>query len=308
MPPWIGEDGMRFGAIVSLGASAALGLGALVVARVYLPAQAGKAVAVHSAAPAGVPVVLAAAPIAYGEKLQPKQLVLARLPADAVPPGAFASIDQVLKQDGGGAPVALVAISTKEPLLAAKLSGPGARATLAALISEGKRAYTIGVTEVAGGGGHVLPGDRVDVVLTRDVSQGSGIEGAQRNKLVSEVVLQNIRVLGMDLNVDPASTKPTVARTATLEVSVEDAERLALAAQAGTLSLALRKIGSAEVQPVRPLATADLNPGGAPAPSGPRRPGRVRAVPAQPKSEVIIMNGDKRAVFSVASERFAPGV
>ena len=302
---------MRIGAIVSLGASAALGLGALLVARVFLPTQTAKAVAFHAAAPAGVPVVVASGPIAYGEKLQPRELTVAHLPADAVPAGAFASVDQVLKQDAGGAPVALTPIAAKEPVLAAKLSGPGARPTLAALISEGKRAYTIGVTEVAGGGGHVLPGDRVDVVLTRDVSQGQAMEGAGRNKFVSDVVLQNVRVLGMDLNVDPASTKPTVAHTATLEVSVEDAERLALAAQAGALSLALRRVGSAEVEHVRPVAAADLTPGATPAPAahaGRRVAAHVHAAPSRPQSEVVIVSGDKRSVVTVASERLGAGI
>ena len=70
----------------------------------------------------------------------------------------------------------------------------------------------------------LLPGDRVDVVLTRDLASGAAIEGAGRSRLVSDIVLQNVRVLGMDLNVDPATAKPAIAHTATLEVSAEDAE------------------------------------------------------------------------------------
>lgn len=295
---------MRIGTIVSLGASAALGLGALVVARVFLPAQAHPAPGHRTAeVVAGTPVVLAAQPIAYGDKLQAKQLVLARLPADAVPPGAFSSIDQVMKQDAGGAPVALTPMAAKEPVLATKLSGPGARPTLAALISEGMRAYTIGVSDVAGGGGHVLPGDRVDVVLTRDLSSGAAIEGAGRSKLVSDIVLQNVRVLGMDLNVDPATAKPAIAHTATLEVSAEDAERLALAAQAGNLSLALRRAGSAEVQPVPPLAASDLTPAFA-APARRAAPShRAAALPPPPRDEMVIVQGDKRSSVAVPAER-----
>ncbi len=130
------------------------------------------------------------------------------------------------------------------------------------MIGDGMRAFTIGVTEVAGGGGHILPGDRVDVVLTRDMSAQPNMDGGHGGKLVSDLVMQNVRVLGMDLNIDPASTHPTVAHTATLEVSVEDAERLSLAAQAGTLSLALRRTGAAEIKPVRPMLSADLGAGG----------------------------------------------
>src|SRR6516162_1100850 len=123
---------MRIGTIASLAASAVLGLGALFAARIWLPAT--NAAPVKAVRPtAGQPVVLAAGPIEYGAKLQAKDLVLAHLPAEAVPPGAFSSIDQVMKQDAGGAPVALAAISPREALLPAKLSGPGVKPTLAAM-------------------------------------------------------------------------------------------------------------------------------------------------------------------------------
>ena len=302
---------MRVATIVSLGASAALGLGALFVARVWLPSQAAAAIKPAAVSP-GVPVVVAATPIAYGAKVDAKQLTVVRMPADAAPQGAFASVDQVLKQDSG-APVALAAMSVREPVLAVKLSGPGVRPTLAAMIGEGMRAYTIGVTEVAGGGGHVLPGDRVDVVVTRDVSTGPSMDGAH-GKLVSEIVIQNVRVLGMDLNVDPNSTHAAVAHTATMEVGVEDAERLALAAQAGTLSLALRRTGSAEVQAVRPMQTSDLSPGGAPhalAQSSPqaRRSHKSHGAVAGPTgSSVIVVHGDSSSSVSVPAERFGAGV
>ena len=291
---------MRGGAIISLVASAALGLGALFVARIWLPQQNAKAS--PTAAPvvtAGVPVVLAASAIPYGVKLEAKQLALVRMPADAVPPGAFTSVDQVMKQDAGGAPVALTAISEREPILPSKLSGPGARPTMSALIGEGMRAYTIGVTEVAGGGGHVLPGDRVDVVVTREISAATPMDGGH-GKLVSEVVIQNVRVLGMDLNIDPNSTHPTVARTASLEVGVEDAERLALAAQAGTLSLALRRTGAAEIKAVRPMLTADLGPGAA-AQAGPaRRSSSRRGAPARAAGGTVVVTlGAERKSVSV---------
>jgi pilus assembly protein CpaB len=295
---------MRIATIASLAASAALGLGALFVARFWLPSQNGAPAALHpAAATPGVPVVLAAVPIAYGEKLEAKDLILARLPVDAAPPGAYASVDQVMRQDGGGAPVALTAMAPHEPVLPAKLSGAGARATLAAMIDQGFRAYTIGVTEVAGGGGHVMPGDRVDVVLTRDLASGSATEGhgSPTSKLVSDVVIQNVRVLGMDLNVDPNSTHPAVAHTATLEVDVRDAERLALAGQAGSLSLALRRTGAAEIAQVRAVGSGDLGAGGvANAGAQPRRArGGRRGAEPQAGASVVVVDGDKGASVTV---------
>lgn len=301
---------MRVGTIASLAASAVLGLGALAVARIWLPSPSAKPASAQSPAQMqGVPVVLAKGAIAYGAKLQAQDLVVSRLPADAAPPGAFTSVDQVLKADAGGAPVALTAISAREPILPAKLSGAGARPTLAAMIDEGMRAYTIGVTEVAGGGGHILPGDRVDVVLTRDLAGAGGSGG--HTQLQSDIVIQNVRVLGMDLNVDQTSTKPAVAHTATLEVSAPDAERLALAGQAGSLSLALRRAGAAEVEHVRPMAASDLGPaGGAPARDDPVRRARVHArAPAGPvDGAVLVVQGETSAKVDVPAERLGAGV
>jgi pilus assembly protein CpaB len=252
---------MRTTTLVSLGASAVLGLGALIVARLWLPSQAkstptkGPAMAI-----ATVPVVVARADIPYGAKLDPGRLTVAQFPAGAVPAGAYSSIPQVIH--GEAPPVVLTPIAAREPVLPTKLSGAGAKATVAAVIGEGMRAYTIRVDDVAGGGGHVLPGDRVDVVLTYDLSTiaGGSPPGGTANgkRLISTIVLQDVRVLGMDLNADPSSTQAVVAHTATLEVSAQDAERLALAAQAGSLSMALRRTGAADIAPVRAVNVTDV--------------------------------------------------
>lgn len=283
---------MRLVTIASLGGSAALGLAALMVAKMALPAMA-PATAAAAGAPAstpaarGVPVVIAKQDIKFGQKLDASQLTLASLPADVAPQGAFASIDQVLQQDHGGAPVAITAMSAHEPLLPTKLSGPGARASVAAEIAEGMRAYTIKVTDVSGVGGHALPGDRVDVVLTRDLS----VDNQKRN-LISEVVLQNVRVLGVDLNADLNSNKPATPNTATLEVSVQDAQKLSVAADLGGLSLALRRTGSAEVAPTAPLRTADFVTGGpGAAPITASRAVR-RSTPTVRRSTIVVVEGE----------------
>lgn len=245
---------MRVITIVSLGASAVLGLGALVVAKTVLPhAAAAKQAATVTA---GVPVVVAANDIKYGTKLDARMLTIVRAPAEAVPQGAFSTIQQVLATDHGGPPVALTPIAAREPLLPAKLSGPGARPTMAAEITEGMRAYTLKTTDVSGVGGHALPGDRVDVVLMRDLTPS----GPTRT-YVANVVLQNARVLGVDLNADLNSEKPSEPKNVTLEVSVEDAQKLAIAATLGSLSLALRRTGAAELEPPHVVSVRDfINP------------------------------------------------
>jgi len=281
---------MRIGTMVSLGASAALGLGALFVAKVALPAQSNVAVAATPApVVSGVPIVVAAKDIKYGERLDPSHLKLVQIPRDAAPAGAFTTIDQVLAQDHGGAPVALSPILAREPLLPTRLSGPGARPSVAAEIGLGMRAYTIGVSDVSGVGGHALPGDRVDVVLMRNLSDDDS-----RKVLQAEVVIQNVRVLGVDLNADPTSNKPEAPSTATLEVSVRDAQKLAVAANLGSLSLALRALGQAELEPAAPIGAREVVSGTArvAAPAAAARPWRAPQSSGSGRSLITIVEGE----------------
>ncbi|MBS0331346.1 MAG: Flp pilus assembly protein CpaB [Proteobacteria bacterium] len=269
---------MRVVTIVSLGACALFGLGALVVAKTMMPAPTSAKTA--AAAPvAGVPVVVAKAPMKFGDKLDASKLEVINLPSNAIPDGAFKTTAAVLSQDGGGPPVVLTPISAREPLLPTKLSGPGARPSVAAEIADGMRAYTIKVTDVTGVGGHALPGDRVDVMLMRDLSSDG-----QRHNYVSQVVIQDVRVLGVDLNADLSSNKPATPNTATLEVSVPDAQKLAVAGDLGKLSLALRKTGSAEIAKTSVMHTANILGGGEARPARPRRlamaQGPMRPAPA----------------------------
>jgi len=288
---------MRVGTIVSLGASAVLGLGALVVAKVWLPST-GK----HEKAVETVPVVAAAKPLAFGTKLDEKSLVVLQLPANAAPVGAYRSITDVIKLDAGGAPVALVPIAAREVLLPAKLSGAGARASVSAMITPGMRAYTILAGDQAGGGGHVLPGDRVDVVLTRQIPGGE-------QDVESDIVLQDVRVLGINLNSDQQSTDKASPHTATLEVSPDDAAKLALAAKVGELSLALRRTGAVEMAPARVLRVNDLGPFSAARIQNSTAGYQAAAVPPPPappsamktsarkasSGGLVIVNGDERS-------------
>ena len=263
---------MRAVTVISLGACALFGLGALVVAKTMLPAPGAK---VAAAPPiTGVPVVVAKASLKFGDKLDASKLEILNLPSNAVPDGAFKTEAQLLSQDSGGPPVVLTPIAVREPLLPSKLSGPGARPSVAAEIADGMRAYTIKVTDVTGVGGHALPGDRVDVVLMRDLSADQS-----KHNYISQVVIQDIRVLGVDLNADLSSNKPATPTTATLEVTVADAEKLAVAGDLGKLSLALRKTGSAEIAQTAPVRTDALF--GSPAsPRAARAPVRRVAVSA----------------------------
>ena len=300
---------MRVATIVSLGASALLGVGALVVAKTMLPAGSVGQGKVAAAAPLTnlVPVVAAKADIPFGVKLAAKDLMIIKLPKDAVPDGTYSTIDAVTALDNGG-PVTLARISAREPLLPAKLSGGGTKANVAAVIGEGMRAYTIKVTDVSGGGGHVTPGDRVDVLVAMEPSDEVKVEGVGGKGAVSGAVLQNVKVLGMDLIADPANVDKFIPKTATLEVSLEDAAKLAVAAQVGELSLALRRTGSvelAEAAPVRSLNWTSKGLTDAPAAkpvrrAGPRRPAGPRA-PEQ--HTLTVVQGSERVTIQVPADR-----
>jgi pilus assembly protein CpaB len=155
--------------------------------------------------------------------------------------------------------VVLTAIEANEPILASKITGSGQRATLSATLAEGMKAVTIRVNDVEGVAGFVLPGDRVDVMLTRQLASDGGNSGKQPEKTAAtDVVLQNVRVLAVDQVADERADKPSVAKAVTLEVEVTSAQKLALAASVGTLSLALRRAGEAIAQNTRRISLSDL--------------------------------------------------
>jgi pilus assembly protein CpaB len=112
---------------------------------------------------------------------------------------------------------------------------------MAAVLPQGMRAVSIEVSPESGAGGFILPDDRVDVLLTRRDKSSEKATGVE--KYVSDTVLRNVRVLAIDQNIEEkAGTKSVVGKTATLELTEQQAETLVLSHQLGTLSLTLRSI------------------------------------------------------------------
>jgi pilus assembly protein CpaB len=167
----------------------------------------------------------------YGVELTAQSLREMPWPDGPLPEGAFAKIDDVLKD---GKRIVLTAIEPNEAVLAVKITGAGQRATLSGLVQPGMKAVTIRVNDVDGVGGHVLPGDHVDVALTRQLDKENGS---------TQVVLQDVRVLAIDQAADERAANATIAKSVTLEVDTVGAQKLGLASSIGTLSLLLRKAG-----------------------------------------------------------------
>ena len=246
---------VRVSTIVMIGFAVLFGLLAVFIAQSWLNSQAEMRMRSLEANRKPIEtqtIVVASRPLRFGAELGASSLREIAWPENAVPAGAFAKISDLL---ASGRRVVLTAIEANEPVLSSKITGPGQRATLSAVIADGMRAVTIRVNDVDGVAGFVLPGDRVDVALTR-----------QADKInTNDVVLQNVKVLAIDQVADERTDKPSIARAVTLEVNSTDAQKIALAATVGTLSLMLRRAGEAKAADTRRVTLGDLANGGAPA-------------------------------------------
>lgn len=176
-------------------------------------------------------IVAASASIPMSTQITSDQLTVIYLPSDSIPEGAFTSIEKVIGR------VTVTGIGVREPVTELKLAAEGSAAGLAAMIAGGSRAMTVKVDDVVGVAGFVLPGAWVDIVAVIDPSEQGESQGP-----TSKIVLQHIRVLASDRNIEKQETGETTmtVKAVTLEVTPEQAEKLALAATEGKLQLVMR--------------------------------------------------------------------
>ena len=255
--------------VICVAAVAAIGL-ALVVRAMGSPSKEPTAVA--TAAPVETRpmarVLVAAKDLQPGRRLDESDLDWKEWPVDQVnpafitdgstpipaaeqskPEGAVAAVTRAANDLAtGGAKADYVGSVVREPILAGepllmrKIVRAGDSGYMAAYLEPGMRAMAIRVTVETAAGGFILPGDRVDVVLTRETTLGNiGASEGDRSKFTSATVMQNIKVLAIDQSTRAGDDEQTViGATATLEVGPRDAEALALAKSEGELSLILR--------------------------------------------------------------------
>ncbi len=240
-------------AVVLAGISVAL-------ARAWLTSVQGRQPSTATSQPADGPeaiqLVIAARPLRYGDKLQPEDVKLAAWPKAAVPPGALHSLERLTGMPGDLEPIVMRPIEANEPVLTSKITGFGAPTRLAATIAPGMRATTVSTDGAPEMAALIGPGDRVDVLIARDVSPAG-----QDRQLLSDVLLRDVRVLGLDQDAGGPSSSNRRVRSVTLEVSVEQAQKLVIAQKIGTLSLALRGVKGGDVGVSRPISSRDLPAG-----------------------------------------------
>jgi len=282
---------MRLGSAFSLLAALVLAVLAGLLATNWLEAQRRLAQGGPAGNPQATRIVVANTALRFGAELSTTNVSEIEWPSQVLPAGAFTSREELFKDKERR--VVLSAIEPNEPILKWKITGPGQRASLSAIIGDSMKAVTIRVNDVLGVAGFVLPGDRVDILLTKiEAARDAGA------KSYSDVLLQNVRVLGVDQQADDRSEKAALVKAVTIEVETEDAQKLALAQTVGTLSLALRNAGSHIKAPTERITIDDLG----------RRPQQAAENPiatgsVAPRSGVVnVTRGVKKSDYTVSME------
>ena len=252
-------------------------------------------------------IAVAKVAIPVGTKIIPEQIIMVQFPTESTPDGTF-QVAEKLKDR-----VAVVNIAPREPITESKLAAEGTAGGLSAVIPEGYRAMTVKVDDVVGISGFIMPGTLVDVVVVIRPDDSSA-QGP-----ISKIVLQNIKVLANGQNIDKPSNERDAnsVKVATLLVTPEQAEKLALASSEGKLQLVMRNsIDQGDEQTKgenkRSLLTGDRatpapepgslkseqpKPVSKPAPPRPRVQPEVKpaaATPPAPKASVEMIEGAKR--------------
>ncbi len=270
---------------VLIALAVAIVLGLIVSSIVY---RALTRTVVQSTAPAvpHVDVVVAAARLPLGWRLQPTQLRVIQWPGTSPLPGSFSRIEDCAGR-------ALIAPTVEnEPILEGKLAPREGGAGLPARIPEGMRAVSVPVNDVVSVAGFVQPGTMVDVLVTGGAAGGSN----------TRTILENVRVLAAGQRIEQDSDgQPQTSSVVTLLVTPEDAGKLTMASTEGRIQLALRNvIDTGKVEPP-PVYSAALFGGEAPAMPVKHIGGMApRAIAPPPPSmfSIEVIRGSKREVDS----------
>lgn len=237
-----------------------------------------------------IKVVAAAVDLPVGTLLTEEKLTLVSVGADNLPPGYFTDKQKVLNR---GVVVPMVA---NEVMLDSKLAPEGAGAGLSTVIPEGMRGVSVKVDEVIGVAGFVLPGTRVDVLVTVDPDEATG------DISITKLVLQNVQVLAAGESIQrDAEGKPQKVTVITLLVTPEDAEKLTLASTEGQIQLALRNMldqDSVTTDGTSIRGLVDARPPVVVVQEGPPRRVVVRPAPPRPTTSVEMYRGTEKEVKS----------
>lgn len=248
---------MRRTTLLSFGVALVLALVSVLGVRYWLAEQRLQIGAQSEAQAQRLPrnfIVVASTSMRFGDLLTTDKLERMEWANDKLPSGAFSEVTDLIGTSDETSRYVLSSIEKGEPIFASKVTVPGQRAKLSTAIAPGLKAVSIRVNDVLGVAGFVLPGDRVDILLTRSPSNDAA------DSFV-DVLLQGVKVLAIDQTADDRRDQPSVVRTVTFEVTTEEAQMLTLGSTIGTLSLALRNLASLEADAIERVTLSDMDGG-----------------------------------------------
>jgi pilus assembly protein CpaB len=192
-------------------------------------------------------VVVAAQDSPEGIAIDKLALTTGQWPVQTLPAGAFSSVDSVVGR------VTRVPVFQGEPIVPGRLAPVGTTGGLEIKIAPGKRAMSVKINDVAGISGLIQPNSRVDVLVNIKDDRN------EKDTQVAKLFMENMRVLSVGQQVTRGDDgKPINATTATLEVSPEEAERLAIAMGQGSIALVLRGYGDPDSIKTNGATSADV--------------------------------------------------
>jgi pilus assembly protein CpaB len=216
---------------------------------------------------AAADVLVAARPLPAGTILKAGDVRWQRWPDEGIDPNFLLRDKGATPEQDAVGRVVLRGLTAGEPVTATRLIKSGEAGFLAAALEPGMRAVSVKIDAVSGDGGFIVPGDRVDVLLAERfpityANNGDSTHTRPSHKTVNSVVLSDVRVLAIDQEMRDLDNKPKIGQTATLEVELAQAQKLALAPQIGTLSLALRSLARPELAEPRAgtIQDTDVSP------------------------------------------------
>ena len=275
---------------------------ALVVAAIFYQVSS------HASAKATTPnmkdVVVAVEVLPLGVAIKPNHVKVVKIPVEMYPKAAFGKVDDVLDRS------VISAIMADEPLLEGRLAPRGSGMGLAPIIPSGMRAMAVRVNEIIGVAGFVLPGMRVDVLVTGRPPNGATAD-------VTTTVLQNITVLSANQQMQPDNRGQAInATVVNVLVTPEQAQMLTLAGNEGRIALVLRNATDHKIEQVRGNDTNELYTGFRKPPpvvraAGKPAPKPVMAPPPPPPppapvnvpEEIIMIRGREKTVEVIGTRK-----
>jgi pilus assembly protein CpaB len=176
-------------------------------------------------------IVVAATDLPMASRIRAEQVRLTDWPISGIPPGALRDVREAVDRS------LTSRVFEGEPILPGKLAAKDVGSGITALLSMNMRAMAVRVDDVIGVAGFIHPDDRVDVIVVMHPTKPEGAEA------VAKVILQNVKVLSVGKELEVSESKRSTATSstsATLMVNPEEAEKLALAANEGRITLTLR--------------------------------------------------------------------